>query len=79
MTKTSTKTPDSCKGLPCVGYCTGCPSARDCKKVLDYIDELRVQIHDIEVSPRSPSSEMRAKLRGLREELDKMKMLRKAD
>ncbi len=78
MTITKTKTPDTCKGLPCKGYCTGCPSAQDCKKVLDYIDELRVQIHDIEVSPRSPSSEMRARLRGLKEELADMKMLRKA-
>ncbi len=69
------KTPNVCKGLPCPGYCAGCPSAHNCKKVLDYIDKLRAQIHDIEVSPRSPSSEMQAGLRAAREELAGMKKL----
>ena len=77
MTKTSTKTPDTCKGLPCVGYCTGCPSAHSCTKILDYIDELRVKIHDIEVSPCSPSPEMRNGLRKYKEALTEMKMLRR--
>ncbi len=71
------KTPGTCIGLPCVGYCTGCISTQSCLKVLDYIGQLRVKIHDIETSPRTPSSEARANLRAYRESLDEMKRLRK--